>query len=119
MEIDDITAVIRREYNPQEDPVVLDFVKLLQTEIPTLVESIILYGSRARADFTEYSDYDFLIVLKKKDKNIKEKIYELGYLIFDVYSKLISCMIWETSEWNRKKRFSLGKIIHKEGIIIL
>ena len=110
---------IKKEYNPKEDPIVMDFVKFIQTEIPSLVENVILYGSRARTDFTEYSDYDFLIVIKKKDKNIKEKIYELGYSIFDIYSKLVSCMVWDTSEWNRKKEFSLGRIIHKEGIVIL
>lgn len=37
------------------------------------VESIILFGSRARGDFTSNSDYDFLIVTKDTF-TIKEKM---------------------------------------------
>ncbi len=36
-------------------------------------ETVILFGSRARGDFTEESDYDILIVLKE-NLVIKEKI---------------------------------------------
>jgi len=37
------------------------------------VKNIILFGSRARGDFSKYSDYDFLIITEKTF-NIKEKM---------------------------------------------
>lgn len=106
------------KYDPKKDQIIIDFLKQIQMSLPNLIENVILYGSRARLDFSEYSDYDILIVLKKKDREIKEKIYEAGYIVFDLYSKLISCMIWDVSEWKRKQKFSIGRNIHKEGIVL-
>ncbi len=42
-------------------------------EMSVTVKNIILFGSRARGDFSKFSDYDFLIVTEKTF-TIKEKM---------------------------------------------
>lgn len=105
-------------YNPKKDEVVIRFVAELKRTIPADLRNVILYGSRARGDFKEFSDYDFLVILSKKNYEINETIYDAGYLILDSYEKLASCIIWDEKEFNRKKEFSLGKNILREGISV-
>lgn len=105
-------------YNPKKDEVVIRFVEELKRTIPADLRNIILYGSRARGDFKEFSDYDFLVILSKKNYELNETIYDAGYLILDSYEKLASCIIWDENEFKRKKEFSLGKNILREGISV-
>ncbi len=107
------------EYNPKTDEIILFFTEELKRSIPENLKNIMIYGSRARTDFTEFSDYDFLILLKKKNDETSKKILDAGYNIFDLYSKLASCIIWDETEWEKKKSFSLGRKILQEGIIIV
>lgn len=103
-------------YNPKKDQIVIRFVEELKKTIPDNLKHIILYGSRARGDFQEFSDYDFLIVLSNKNYQSKDIVYDAGYMILDSYEKLASCIIWDEKEFNRKKNFSLCKNILREGI---
>ncbi len=105
-------------YNPKKDQIVIRFVDELKRTIPADLRNIILYGSRARGDFKEFSDYDFLVILSQKNYELNETIYDAGYLILDSYEKLASCIIWDEKEFNRKKDFSLGKNILREGISV-
>jgi len=38
------------------------------------VEKIILFGSRARGDFNDHSDYDIIIIVKNENISRKEKL---------------------------------------------
>ena len=105
-------------YNPKNDKIVIRFVEELKKTIPENLKNIILYGSRARGDFWEFSDYDFLIILSNKNYELKESVYDAGYRILDSYEKLASCIIWDEKELDRKKDFSLCKNILKEGISV-
>jgi len=105
-------------YDPKQDEIVIRFVEELKNTIPSNLKNIILYGSRARGDFHKNSDYDFLVVLSGKNKELNEIIYDTGYLILDAYEKLASCIIWDENEFHRKKEYSLGKNIIREGISV-
>lgn len=67
--------------------IILDMLGELGLE----VESIILFGSRARGDFEEESDYDILIITKNEDfkqrfVEIWEKVYQALHLGFPTAS---------------------------------
>jgi len=66
------------------------------------VDRIILFGSRARGDYSEDSDWDILIVTKKKlDKETKEKLWlEVGRML--VRHEIIPEIIIASSEEMRK-----------------
>lgn len=80
---------------------------------------ISLYGSRARGDSIEQSDWDFLILLngkvddKRVDK-IRHRLYELEWEIGEVISSLIR----NKEEWNNMpfKSMPIHRAIEKEGI---
>ena len=93
-------------------------VKEAVLEIETNAE-ILLYGSRARGDSGEQSDWDFLILLdgnvddKRTDK-IRHRLYELEWESGEV----ISSIIRNKEEWNSMpfKTMPIYHTIEKEGI---
>lgn len=80
---------------------------------------IMLYGSRARGDSSEQSDWDFLILLEGKvddqriDK-IRHRLYELEW----EYGEVISSIIRNKEEWHSMpfKSMPIHHEIEKEGI---
>lgn len=62
---------------------ILEKLKSILNEMNIQYSKILLFGSRARGDFREESDWDFLIVLKKPvDAKTKKELW------FDIYKKL-------------------------------
>jgi predicted nucleotidyltransferase len=62
---------------------ILEKLKGILNEMNMKYSKILLFGSRARGDFREESDWDFLIVLKKHlDARAKKELW------FDIYKKL-------------------------------
>ncbi len=62
---------------------ILEKLKSILTKLDIKYSKILLFGSRARGDFREESDWDFLIVLKKPlDARAKKELW------FDIYKKL-------------------------------
>ena len=82
---------------------------------------VILYGSRARDDFREYSDWDFLILVDGEvDTARTDRIRRILYEIELDMDQIISSIIRSKEEWNNPK-FSivpLHKNIEQEGIRI-
>ena len=70
--------------------------KILTNKFPNLIDKIILYGSRVEDKEEEFSDYDILLVLKKKfDWKLKKRIRDATYDVnvdYDIVTdtKLIS-----------------------------
>ena len=81
---------------------------------------IVLFGSRARGDYTTSSDYDILIIIKnvKNEREITREIYkELYTQGVDLDIELIAV---DENRWNNvKERFDLiYRNIDSEGIEI-
>jgi len=94
------------------------FSKNIKMKLKSHVKKIYLYGSRARGDHNKSSDYDFLIVVDKKDRIIEDIITDETVIILNEYDELISIIIYDENEWDFKKHIPLGKNILKEGIAV-
>ena len=82
---------------------------------------IILYGSRARNDYENDSDWDFLILLKEKSDIRKvEAIRDLLYDIELETGEIINTIIRDVNEWNSTlyKSTSFYKNVIKDAINI-
>ncbi len=67
------------------------------------IDEIYLFGSRCRDDWKPSSDYDILIVLEKKNREIISKLYDVVMEILLSTGRLISLKIFSSSEFNRLK----------------
>lgn len=92
------------------------FADSLRFQLNERIKQIALFGSRARGDFKEGSDYDFLIVIDKKDQQIVRTIRNIEVDILDNFDVLSASLIYDESEWERKKRFPIGINILREAI---
>ena len=80
---------------------------------------IILYGSRARDDFRETSDWDFLILVDgrvdtARTDRIRSALYEIELDTNEIISSIIrSCQEWNSPKYNI---VPLHENIEREGV---
>ena len=81
---------------------------------------VILYGSRARGDFHDSSDWDILILLNKKkiqpddfDK-LSWPLYKLGW----EYGEQFSVKLYTFSDWEKRSFTPFYKEVSSEGIVL-
>ena len=81
---------------------------------------VILFGSRARNDAREDSDWDLLIILDKERRNVTDieryacPFMELGYNV----NAEINPIIYTQKEWEKRKFTLFHHNVEKEGIEI-
>jgi len=93
-----------------------EFARIVKRKLKSNLKKIILFGSHARGDNKDSSDYDILVIVDKKDKSSQEIILDACVEIMDKYYELIGCIVCDEKEWEMKKRFPIGLNILKEGI---
>ena len=81
------------------DELFLQEVKRSVQEIDPQAE-VWLFGSRARGDFREDSDWDFLVLMNKAvDRNLKNQLRDCLYEIELSSEKVIGSIIHSKQEW--------------------
>ena len=68
----------------KEGKLLNEVVNRLVTKLPARVKAIILCGSRARGDWTPWSDYDLLIIADFREKYL-DRIKNILEIIGDLY----------------------------------
>jgi predicted nucleotidyltransferase len=97
----------------RDDPFLDKLVRLLQRYEP---ERIILFGSQARGDADEYSDYD-LIVIKRTDRPFLERLQEMvPYLV--EFDRPAEILVYTPEEFESMRETGLGWMVQKEGILL-
>jgi len=96
----------------------LDLLTLVKKTVLQFDENaeVILFGSRARGDFHEFSDWDFLILLAKKvTPELRDAIWEKMYDLELQTDSVISTLIHNKKDWEDRKVTLLYQIIEEEG----
>lgn len=104
------------KYNPKKDPVVRDFVALIREKLGEHLKGVILFGSRARGDADQDSDYDFLLLMDKKSRKVKNLVNEIEYRMLDDHDALIMGLIYSEREFERRIFAPLFINVRREGI---
>jgi predicted nucleotidyltransferase len=104
--------------NSNSQKIFKEIEKNLNIFFPGKIEKIILYGSRSREDFTEFSDYDFLLITKenfdwKYENKILDSIYDLE-LEYDIIADIRMISRNDLQTIKGKQPFILNAF--KEGI---
>ena len=95
------------------DPGLEEIVYLLQRYEP---EQIILFGSRARGDADESSDYD-LIVIKQTARPFLERLHDMvPYLV--EFGRPAEILVYTPDEFKRMRETGLGWLVQHEGVTL-
>ena len=82
---------------------------------------LILYGSRARGDAEEHSDYDILVVIDGAvDMPLKERILANVYPLLLETGRMLTLIIYSKQQWDPPlyRATPLHKNIDREGLLI-
>lgn len=85
--------------NQKEEQAVKAFVAAIRKNLKDEVLEIKLFGSKVRGDYSQDSDIDILIVLRKRNKSIIDTLYEELLDIELEYDSKISLTIFSESEY--------------------
>ena len=106
-----------RDEKPHSDAIVERFLYLI-LPLGESIKEVYLFGSRCRDDWRPDSDYDFLIVVERKDREFISRLYDAVMDILLDTGRLISLKIFTSFEFNRLKSIPTPFIhnVIKEGI---
>ena len=101
------------------DSIIKEFLKMISPLMDD-IEEMYLFGSRCRDNWRPDSDYDILIVLKRKDRIVIDRLYDSVMDVLLSTGRLISLKIFTVSEFNRLKSIPTPFVsnVLKEGIKI-
>ncbi|MCX6349480.1 MAG: nucleotidyltransferase domain-containing protein [Candidatus Aureabacteria bacterium] len=90
----------------------------LEKSVP--LESLVLFGSRARNDYDRDSDLDVLVVVDKLTRGIGKIISECAWRVSFKYGVVIVPIAYSRNDWeNGPERFSLLALaVEREGVPI-
>ncbi len=96
------------------------FVQQLHRRFGERVQSVSLFGSKARGDFGPDSDIDLLVRLDDDDPDLRWEAQRLAARISLEYGLLLSVRAVSRSQWDRLARYHspLYQALRSEGIFL-
>lgn len=92
-----------------------EFVDYLQNSIPNQVETVALFGSKARGDSHRDSDIDVLVILSQENRELRRKILKQAARFSLEYDVLLSPRIIGADRWQKMQGFSLFENVQREA----
>ena len=82
------------------------------------MQQIILFGSQARGDATERSDYDFVVVVDGRTPELRDRVSDIGAEMLSRREELCAALLYDTVEWEWERRSPLGWNVEREGVVL-
>lgn len=102
------------ETNP--DPVISILTKEMKHRIGPHLRGLWLFGSRARGDAQDTSDYDVLVIVDRKTPNMRTHIQDIEVEILNRHEALVACLLRSEDEWQRMRNYPLARNIERERV---
>jgi len=99
-------------------PEALRYANEVRRRLGHHVKQVVLFGSRARGDASDASDYDFVVVLDSKEKAFREQIIDVGVMMLNATDRLFAALVYGPDEWSAIRSSPLGWNIQREGVLL-
>jgi predicted nucleotidyltransferase len=101
----------------------LDLLRRCKEAVERVVADaeVVLYGSRARGDADEYSDYDILIIVDGPvDMNLKKEILSKVYPLELETGAVLTLIVYSKQKWNSPlyRAMPFRKNVEKDGVLL-
>ena len=108
---------MKRSLRPAVPPAVaLRYAGEVRKRLGSHVKEVLLFGSHARGDATEESDYDFIVILDRFDRSLREAVVDVGATMLNENSSLCAALVYGPEQWERVKNSPLGWNVLNEGM---
>ena len=115
---------VTREWHPDEQRWLERFRETLTADYAEAIKKALLFGSKARGDWTAESDIDVMVIVKDEAADVQESIADMGHEL--VYAancwEASPCVLTRTeSEWAKGLGWGLAfhEAVEGEGITLL
>lgn len=103
---------------PLTDPVVATLLYELRANLGPAIREVWLFGSRARGDAQDSSDYDVLVVADGEVPDLKKKVQDAEWICMERHNALVSSIVYTAWQWEERKQTPLGWSIQREGKLV-
>lgn len=100
------------------DPIIATFLAELRDSLGPAIREVWLFGSRARGDAQEGSDYDLLVVADGEISDLKRKVRDAEWVCMERRNALVSSIVYTEDQWTDRKQSPLGLNIAREGKLV-
>ena len=104
------------KWSPQEQEVIRTFAGKIKERFGARVQRIILYGSRARGDAQEDSDYDFLVLLDPVYEGDRAEVSRIGSEVSYDYNVLAVTRTIRSPDFSEDNHFYFYENVMREGV---
>lgn len=93
-----------------------EYAILLREKLGERLNQVILFGSQARGDAREGSDFDFIVVVDNRTPEVRELVLDADVEMMNRYDTLFAALLYDEAEWEKAQGFPLAWNIEREGI---
>lgn len=101
-----------------DDPIIRTFSIDIRRRLGESLQELWMFGSRARGEARNDSDYDLLVVAEGDPIRIKAATREAEWLCMENHNALVSCIVYTPEQWRQRKNSPLGWNIQREGKLV-
>jgi predicted nucleotidyltransferase len=98
------------------DRVLMDFVTRMRAALGQRLRQMVLFGSRARGDARDGSDYDILVVIDKWERDTRDRVLDIEVAMLDAHGALFASVVRSEQQWDEAQGFPLAMNIAREGL---
>ena len=102
----------------EEDLIIKIIRQRLHEVLGDRIQKIILFGSRSRGDAEADSDYDVLLLVNKRTREIENQVDNIAYEILDNYGAVVIIFVFEMETFERETQEPLFCNIRREGVLL-
>ena len=93
-----------------------EYATLLREKLGERLKQVILFGSQARGDAREGSDYDFIVVVDSRTPEVRELVLDADVEMMNRYDTLFAALLYNDAEWEKAQGFPLAWNVEREGV---
>lgn len=104
------------QLDARSEKVSREFAQLLRQRLGERIVQVILFGSRARGEAEEDSDFDFLVVVDRFSETLENQVLDLAYEMLDQHGVVVTAIVVQADHFQNLRWEPLYMNVRKEGI---
>lgn len=104
--------------NREEKEIIKRFKAEVEKALGGRLDRVVLFGSRARGEAEPDSDFDFLVTVRRLEKEDRNRVREIASDLSLECGTVITVLLLPTEDFREDRYFYLYENIQKEGQVV-
>jgi predicted nucleotidyltransferase len=99
-------------------PIAAEYAAEVRHRLGHHAKRIVMFGSRARGDAREESDFDFIVIVDGAVRTCREQVLDAGVTLMDRRDALCAATVYDDAQWEKVRETPLGWNVEREGVAL-